>query len=420
MTIPWLALRSLANRRLTSTITVLTIALSVALLVGVTNVQRSARASFEGVISGTDLIVGPRGGAAQLMLYAVFHLGSPIANVDYAAYEAVAAHPAVAWTVPISLGDSHRGFRVVATSPDYFRHYRVHGGQAIEIAQGRFPEGLWDVAVGSDVARELGYALGDPLVVTHGIGSTGFLDHDDKPFALVGTLRPTGTPIDRSVFVTLEGFEAMHIDWAAGAPPRPGEAVAQAAIGPEDIRVDEITAFLLGTSSRIEALGLQREINTEPGGELMAILPGVTLSELWQVVGYAERALLLVSALVVVVGLLGLLMTIYTSLEARRREMAILRALGTGPRGIAGLLVLEAAVLCAAGCALGLGVFYALLGALQPLIQAEFGLRLATRPPGATEWTYVAAVIATGTAMAIPPAIRAYRNALTDGLTIRL
>ena len=420
MTILWLALRSLANRRLTSAITVITIALSVALLIGVTNVQRSARSSFEGVISGTDLIVGPHGGAAQLMLYVVFHLGSPIANVDYADYEAVAAHPAVAWTIPMSLGDSHRGFRVVATNADYFRHFRVHGDRSIEVAEGSFPEGLWDVAVGSDVARELGYGLGDSVVVTHGLASTGISDHDDKPFTLVGTLEPTGTPIDRSVYVTLQGFEAMHIDWASGAPPRPGEAIDQASIRPEDVEVDEITAFLVGTNSRIESLGLQREINTNEDGGLMAILPGVTLSELWQVVGYAERALLLVSILVVLVGMLGMAMTIYTSLEARRREMAILRALGTGARGIVGLLVLEAGALSAAGCALGVAAFYAVLLALRPLIRAELGLQLSARPLGGLEWLYIAAVIMAGTAMAIPPAIKAYRDALTDGLTVRL
>ncbi len=420
MTIPWLAMRSLLNRRLTSAITVMTIALSVALLIGVTNVQRSARSSFEGVISGTDLIVGPRGGAAQLMLYAVFHLGSPIANVDYADYEAVDEQPAVAWTIPMSLGDSHRGFRVVATNSDFFQHYRVHGDQQVEVAEGRFPEGLWDVAIGSDAARELGYAIGDSVVVTHGLASTGILDHDDKPFALVGTLAPTGTPIDRSVFVTLHGFEAMHIDWASGAPPRPGESTDQASIRLEDIEIHEITAFLLGTNSRIESLGLQREINTESDGRLMAILPGVTLSELWQVVGFAERALLLVSVFVVLVGMLGMLMTIFTSLEARRREMAILRALGTGARGIAGLLVLEAGALSAAGCALGVAIFYGLLVALQPMIRAELGLHIGARPLGTIEWLYIAAVILTGTAMAIPPAIKAYRNALTDGLTVRL
>jgi putative ABC transport system permease protein len=419
-TIPWLALRSVAARRWASIVTILTIALSVALLVGVRAVQRSARESFTGVISQTDLIVGPRGGAMQLLLYSVFHMGSPLANVSFADYERVAEHPAVDWTIPLALGDSHRGYRVVATTADFYARYRFHGDEAVGLKTGRFPEEMWDVALGSEAARALGYALGAPVVVTHGLAGTGISDHEDKPFALVGILSPTGTPIDRAVLLTLTGFEAMHLDWHEGAPPRPGEKVQAEDIHAEAVEVDELTAFLVGTTSRIEALGLQREINTDPELDLMAILPGVTMSELWQVVGYAERALLLVAALVVAVGLLGMMMTIYVSLEARRRELAILRALGAGARGLTGLLALEAACLSTAGAALGVGLYYAMLLAARPLVRSAFGLQLAVQPLGIVEWVFLGAVILLGTAMAIPPAIKAYRTALADGLTLRL
>lgn len=419
MTVPWLALRSLEGRRLTSAVTVLVIALSVALMVGVVNVQRGARQSFAGVISGTDLIVGPRGGSVELLLYAVFHLGSPIANISSESYRRIAEHPAVAWTIPLSLGDSHRGFRVVATNRDFFEHYRFRDDRAVEVADGRAPEGLWDVAIGSAVADALGYALGDAVVVTHGLAGAGILDHDDRPFELVGILAPTGTPIDRSVFVTLEGFEAMHVDWESGAPPRSDEATPADAILADQLRVDTLTAFLLGTTSRIESLQLQREINTGPGEPLTAVLPGVALAELWRVVGYAENALLVVSLLVVAVGLLGMLMTVFTSLEARRREMAILRALGVGPGMITALLVLEAAALAVAGCALGVGLYYALLAGFQPLIQRELGLFLPLTPLGAREWQLLAAVVAAAAVAALAPAAKAYRTALHDGLAVR-
>lgn len=419
MTIPWLALRSLRDRRLTSALTVATIGLSVALIVGVINVQRSARASFAGVVSGTDLIVGPRGGAVELLLYAVFHLGSPTANLSYDAYRRVAEHPAVAWTIPLSLGDSHRGYRVVATNEDFYARYRFHGDQAVALRAGRFPDGLWDVAVGSAVADALGYEIGQPIVVSHGLASTGFLDHDDRPFELVGILAPTGTPIDRSVFVTLQGFEAMHLDWQSGAPPRPDEATPAEAIRAEDLEIRSITAFLLGTTSRIETLQLQRELNTAEGEPLTAVIPGVALAELWRVVGYAEGALLVVSVLVVTVGLLGLLMTVFASLEARRREMAILRALGVGPRGIVGLLVLEATLLAVAGCALGIAAFYALLAGFQPVVQRELGLHVPLSPLGAREWALLAAVVVAAALAALLPALKAYRTALHDGLVVR-
>jgi putative ABC transport system permease protein len=420
MTTLRLAYHSLLNRKLTTLLTVLVIALCVALLIGVSQVRHGARESFAGVISGTDLIVGPKGGGTQLLLYTVFHLGSPTANTSYAAYRNVADHPAVAWTIPLSLGDSHRGFRVVATNQDFYRHYRHHGDNAVSLAQGNFPSNLWDVAIGSEAAEALGYALGQAVVVTHGVSSTGILEHKDKPFTLVGILAQTGTPVDQSVFVTLEGFEAMHIDWKSGAPPRPGEAIPAADIKAEDIRVKEITAFLVGTRSRMDALGLQREINTAADGELMAVLPGVTLSELWRIVGYAENALLLVSGFVVCVGLLGMLITLYTALDARRREMAILRALGSGARMITTLLVLEALLLSFTGCLIGVGIVYLLQWLLTPFIRAELGLYLPIRPLAGEEWLFLAVVIGAGMLMAIPPAMKAYRNALSDGLATRL
>lgn len=419
MTIPWLALRSLRDRRLTSALTAATIGLSVALMIGVVNVQRSARESFAGVVSGTDLIVGPRGGAIELLLYAVFRLGSPTANLSYETYQRVAAHPAVAWTIPLMLGDSHHGYRVVGTNADFYARYRFHGDQAVALREGRFPDGLWDVAIGSAVADALGYAVGQPIVVSHGLDAAGFLGHDDRPFELVGILAPTGTPIDHSVYITLEGFEAMHLDWHSGAPPQPGEATPAEAIHAEDVPIRSLTAFLLGTTSRIETLHLQRELNTAAGEPLTAVIPGVALAELWRVVGYAEQALLVVSVLVVAVGLLGMVLTLLSSLEARRREMAILRALGVGPRGIVGLLALEATLLALAGCALGIALFYGLLAGFQPIVRRELGLFVPLAPLGAREWGLMAAVVAAASLSALAPAIKAYRTALHDGLVVR-
>ena len=420
MSIPWLAFRSLANRRLTTVLTLLTIGLSVALTIGVVHLRRSARESFANVISQTDLIVGPRGGGTELLLYSVFHLGAPVANIGYQTYQEIAAHPAVEWTIPLSLGDSHRGFRVVATNADFYAHYRFHRDRSVALREGHVPTDLWDVAIGGQVADDLGYHLGDRIVVTHGLGSTGILDHDDKPFTLVGILEATGTPIDQSVFVTLEGFEAMHIDWQSGAPPQLGKGIPADQIHAEDLHIEKITAFLLGTHSRIETLQLQRDINTRPGEPVMSIVPGVALSEFWRVVGYAESALVVVGIFVVVVGLLGMLMTIYTSLEARRREMAILRALGSGRGMVIGLLTLEAGALSLGGCVVGLATAYTLLATFRPVVRREFGLLLDLGRPSPMEWWFLLAVIVVGTAVGVPPALKAYRNALTDGLSVRL
>jgi putative ABC transport system permease protein len=416
-----LAYRSLKNRKLTSILTLLSLALSVSLWVGIEHIRVGARESFSNTISQTDLIVGARAGSLQLLLYTVFHMGSPTANVSYESYERIKNQPAVLWTIPISLGDSHRGYRVVGTNEDFYRQYRYRQDRRIEFEQGRAPADVFDVALGSEVAQRLGYRLGQRIVITHGITSSqGILDHDDKPFTLVGILRPTHTPVDRSLYVTLEGIEAMHIDWKQGAPPLKGQGVPAERIKKEEIKIEQITAFFLRTKARVQTLALQRQINTFPEEPLMAVIPGVALSELWNGISYGEQVLKVVALFVVIVGLVGMLMALYTSLNERRREIAILRAVGVGPLKIMFLLVVESGLLTLVGSLLGIGLVYILIVLLQPLVEQQFGLYLPVKTLTATEHLYVAGVVLAGLVVGLIPAWKAYRNALSDGLSVRI
>jgi putative ABC transport system permease protein len=416
-----LAYQSLKNRLLTSTLTVLSIALSVTLLLGVEQVRVGAREGFANTISQTDLIVGARGGTLQLLLYAVFRIGTATNNVSYESYEYFRSHPAVAWTIPYSLGDSHRGYRVVGTTEDFYTHYRYRRDRQVEFAEGRMPAGIFDVALGSDVAAALLYRVGDPVIVTHGIThGEGLLQHEDKPFTVVGILKKTATPVDRSVYITLEGMEAIHLDWSAGAPPMPGEEIPAWKIKPEDIQIRQITAFLLRAKSRIDTLRLQREVNTFEHEPLMAIIPGVALSELWHTIGYAEDALRVVSIFVIIVGLLGMLVSLYTSLNERRREMAVLRAVGAGPSKIVLLLVLESGLLSLTGALVGVLLVYALSFVAQPIIERHFGLFMPIQALTPTGYLYLLAVAVAGLLIGFVPALKAYRNSLADGLTVRL
>ena len=416
-----LAYQSLLNRKLTTIVTLLSIGLSVSLWVGIEHIRGGARESFSNTISQTDLIVGARGGPIQLLLYTVFHIGTPTANVTYESYEKLKNHKAVLWTIPISLGDSHRGYRVVGTNEDFYRHYRYRQDQRLELARGRAPTEIFDVALGNDVAEALHYDLGARIVVTHGIThSTGIVDHDDKPFTVVGILKPTRTPIDRSVYVTLEGIEAMHIDWKQGAPPLKGQETPADQIKKEDIKIEQITAFFLRTKSRVQTLGLQREITNFPEEPLMAVVPGVALAELWSGISYGEQVLKVVALFVVIVGLLGMLMSLYTSLNERRREIAILRALGVGSLKVISLLVFESGLLTLIGAILGIGVVYVSVLLLQPIIEQQFGLHIPLRPFTRGEYLYLSAVVIGGLLIGLIPAWKAYRNSLSDGLSVRM
>lgn len=506
-----LAWRSLRNRPLTTLLTVAAVALSLTLLLGVEQARRGMRESFTGTIRGTDLIVGARGGTTQLLLGSVFGIGSPTGRVPWDVYQRFTTHKAIRWTVPLVIGDSHRGYRVLGTTPAIFEHWRFRSTGRLEFAEGAAMTRDDEVVLGSEVAERLGYTLGARVVVGHGLNAVaGLGDHDAHPFRVVGILRRTFTPLDRALFVTLDGIEAMHGEaghdddapgagvaaadradgdahdahadhaspaergarGAGAAVARQGGDVSRAMPGAESPPVmpgaepppvmpgaapppvmpgadappvmpgaspppampgagaapafrfqDEpraLSAFLVGTKTRYETLLLQREINQYAGEPLTAVIPGVTLAELWKTLGTIEGGLRLVGAFTVVIGLLGMLVALYSSLEARRREMAVLRAVGARPATIVSLLVLESGLVTLVGCLVGLALVLGGFAVAQGAIEARTGVHIPFRLPGATEWGYVAATFAAGLLIGLVPAWRAYRSSLADGLSPRL
>ena len=411
-----LAWHSLLSRRLTVALTVFAIALSVALFLGVEKVRTGAKASFADTISGTDLIVGARSGGVQLLLYSVFRIGNATNNLTWQSYQDIAQRDEVAWIVPMSLGDSHRGFRVLGTTDEFFHRYKYRGNRDLAFTHGEVFGDLFDAVIGSDVAAQLDYELGQKIVVAHGLAS--FTEHDDKPFVVSGILEKTGTPVDRTVFVGLEAIEAIHIDWKGGG--RSQNTISAEEVRQMELEPQAITAALVGVNSRLQIFGLQRWVNDYPEEPLLAILPGVALGELWDIIGVAERALMGVSVMVVVTALLGMVAVIFAGLNERRREMAILRAVGARPWTILLLLTTEAALISLIAVILGLGLLYTGLFAARSYVDSAFGLYLEISAPSVREWIVLGAVVAAGTLVSLGPAIRAYRMSLTDGMQVKL
>ena len=418
MTVLRLAAKSLANRWLTALLTVLAIAVSVVLLLGVEKLRTGAKASFANTISGTDLIIGARSGGLQLLLYSVFRIGNATNNMTWRSYEAIKARGEVKWIVPLSLGDSHRGFRVLGTTANYFDHYQFRRGRHLEFAQGTRFSDLFDAVIGSDVADALGYKTGDKIIVAHGTGAIGINKHDDKPFRVSGVLAKTGTPVDRTVHVSLGAIEAIHIGWDGGSR-QAGRTMSAEAVRRLDLKPKAITAALVGLKSKISIFTLQRYVNTYRSEPLTAILPAATLYELWGLIGTAEAALLVVSIMVVITALLGMATMILATLNERRREIAILRSVGAGPGTVIGLLVSEAGLLTFAGVVMGLVLTYVGLFALQPLIDDHYGLFLEIVPPTAMEIGVLGLILAGGVLAGLLPAWRAYRQSLADGMMVR-
>ena len=417
-----LAARSAWNRRTTLALIVFSIALATLLLLTFERMRSQIHESFSQSVSGTDLIVGARTGSVQLMLYSVFHVGGATNNVRMTSIEAIAKHRAVAWVVPMSLGDSHRGFSVLGTTTAYFERFLYGDHQRLVLAQGRaFTSDiatLYDAVVGAEVAEKLGYRLGQRIVLAHGSGAILGAEHADKPFTVVGILARTGTPVDRTVHVSLEAIEAIHLDWAGGAP-MPGVAIPADQARKFDLAPKKVTAALVGLKSRVAVFNVQRFVAEYEGEALMAVLPGVALDELWDVVGVGERALLGMSAMVAVVSLCGLVAVVLAGLNERRRELAVLRAVGAGPRHVLLLLAGEGALITVLGAAIGAVLTAITIAAAGPALQSRYGIVLQLTAPTAAEGALLGSVLLAGMLASLIPGLRAYRLSLADGLSPR-
>lgn len=409
--LPEIVLASLRTRKTSAALIVIAIALSLAMIVGIERLRHQVRANFASTVSGIDLIVSARGGPMNILLYSVFRLSDPTAGIRWDTVKHLADHPSVKWWVPIALGDSHRGFPVVATNRSYLDHYRYGDDQAISVARGSWFAGPDQAVLGSAVARTLGYRLGEDLTLAHGASGAAIIKHDNHPFTVVGVLAPTGTPVDQSVHISLAGMAAIHSggSFRSGLPPGPDQAGIP----------DSVNAVMLGLNSRIEVLSLQRELSRYQREPLTAIIPGVQLQRLWRMTAYGENALRATSLAVLVVALLVLVSTVLAALEGRRHELAVLRAAGAGRVAVYAVIVGESFCLTVIGGVLGLTLLFLSQWALAPFALAEWSLRLPDTFVALRELPSIGVILLAGTLAGVIPAEKAFRNSLADGLTPR-
>jgi len=397
--------------------TVCAISLSLMLYLSVEKLRTSAYTSFTDTISQTDLIVGSRTSSIQLLLYSVFRIGNATNNITWESYEDIINRDEVAWSVPISLGDSHKGFRVMGTNIEFFERYKYRGGQSLEIEEGSYFNDLYDVVLGFGVAEKLGYQIDSPLIVSHGLQS--FTDHDDQPFKVSGILAKTGTPVDNTVIVSLQAIEAIHVDWSSGTKVQ-GQETPIDQIRKMDLSPKNITAALVGVKSKLQVFKLQRWINEYPEEALSSILPGVALQELWRIVGIVENLLLGISVVVIFTTLIGMAAIVFSSLNERRREMAIWRAMGAPPSIIIGLLMIEAFIISVLSVIVSTILLFLLLYLLQPWIDNTYGILVNIEMLSLGDIFVFILFILAAMIVSLIPAIRAYWFSINDGMTIKI
>ena len=413
-----LAFNSLRFRKLSISLTIFSLAVSIMLFLAVDIIRVQTKDNFINSVSDIDLIVGARSGSIQLLLYSIFHIGNATNNISWNTYQKISKHPRISWSIPIALGDSHKGFRVVGTQNNFFKHYKYQKDRKLQFRSGEAFTAPFEATIGANVAKKLNYDLGKEIILAHGMGNVNLVEHENTPFKISGILTPTGSALDDSVFISLSDLELMHLGWEHGVPNLQSQPDADQ-LENLTMQPKSITAFLLKLKSKHDVFGIQRAINDYKKEPLLAILPGVTLLELWKTVSVIEKVLLLISMLVIGTALLSMLAIILSNLNSRRHEIAVLRSLGATPLSISLLMIIETELLIIISAILAFLLMYLCISVIGPYMHNQIGIMIELTPPSSFQLLLIVAVLTAGLLVSLIPAIRAYRNTLQDGLIVR-
>ena len=414
-----IALKSAWNRRFTLFLVICSIAISTALLISIEKIRTQVKENFINSVINTDLIVGTPTSSIQLMLYSIFHIGNATNNISYSTIKELAHKPEIDWVIPISLGDSHKSFPVVATDQNFYKYYQFANHQNLKFNVGNAPQKLFDAVIGAEVAKKLNYQYKQKIHLNHGMVATKYTAHNNVAFEIVGIIAPTGTPIDRSILINLPAMEAIHVNWKAGVPIL-GLNISQSQLENFNLEPKTITSALLHLKKRTLVFSMQRLINSYDKEPLMAIIPGVAIDELWNVLNQGEQILWIVSLLVTISSFLGLIAVILSGLGQRRRELAILRSVGANPLDIIILLLYEGLIVITIGVILGITTVYAIISLSSQYLAENYGFFIKVSILSSTELIILIGIFIAGFIASLIPAYKAYRISLSDGLNATL
>ena len=411
-----LMIASMRSRLVPIVLVIVALSASMALLLAVDRIQQATKNGFNQSLSGVDLVLGPGGSGLELVLYTVFHLGKPTNNITTETVSDITDDPMVEWAVPVALGDNHRGYRVISTTDEYFDRIKFGGDQPLVFAQGAPFSDLNETVIGSEVAEALGYALDTSIFVTHGSQMIGKL-HDDFSFKITGILASTGTPIDRAVFVSLEGYELIHLGWQNGSKTVSLQNLDINAIPKERLYPKTVTAVYLGLKSKLSLFKFIRAVRDYPEEAISAVIPGVALAELWSMVGIVDSVFQLLNWLIVGISIVGMVTMIITGLDSRTRELTILRALGLSPPKLAGLVLLETVIISLTAVLSAIVLVSFLTVAAADLLNQWAGVRIELTWLAIDELSTIMIIVLAGVCASLIPAGMVYRRSLHKGFS---
>ena len=340
-----LLLKSMRSRIIPTSLVTISLMASMVLLLSIERIQQGTEEGFNQSISGVDAIIGPRSSSLELVLYTVFHLGRPTNNITTKTVNDIKQRSDISWLVPIALGDSHRGFRVVATQSNYFEHIKYGNNQSLIFLNGVAFSELSEAVLGSDVAERLNYSVGSEIQITHGSVESIGSKHDDFSFKVTGILKKTGTPIDQAIFLDLKGYELLHLGWMSGKKVFSLDDIDLSSLPAEALDPKTVTAAFVGLKSKITLFKFTKSIREYSKEAISAVIPGIALSELWSIVGLVDKGFQLLSWIIIAISLIAMVTLIIASLDNRKQEMTIYRANGASPKFLAIMVICESLVI---------------------------------------------------------------------------
>ena len=467
-----LVIQSLLNRWLSCLLIILTLAFSISLFFTVSRIQESVRSSFQNTISGVDSVVAARGGDLQILLNSVFLIGEPNSTIRWSTFKDITDNNKMNWAVPITLGDSHKGYRVIGTTNNYFKEIKYSSGKNIEFLSGNSFNDVFDVVLGNAVANKLKYNLDAEIIITHGLSDVGevhtfrsekenhsdhadhddhadeehdnhddHVDHDDHAkheehdnhedhadegheghnhenlgFKVTGILKPTGTPIDNAVYISLAGIEAMHTGWI-GNQKVIDVSIEQ--IMQSELKPKTISAIFVSLKNRTQVFQFQRDVLNYKEEAISSVMPGITLSRLWALTGNVDKAFKIITFFIIIIALLGMIAMTIAGLNGRRREMAILRSVGASPTNIVSLLLVESIIISLISCAIGYILMIVIFSIGRDYLQNNYGIFINSFSIKNYDLQMIISIICAALIATIVPAIQIYKNTLRDGLNVR-
>jgi len=404
----YLTFKSIQNRKITFSLSVISIAISVILLLGVDKAVKSSKSHFINTINSTDIIVASSNGSLDILLNLIFHLSDPLKEMSYKSFEDIKKFDELKWAVPLSLGDSFQGFDVVSTDKNYFKYYRYSSGKTLQFSHGRAFIDFYDVVIGSEIAKKLHLKVGDTIYLSHGKHHHKHI-HKNRIFNVVGVLKQSMTPNDESLFMQLKADEAIHIEWQSGHFI--DMHISSEKLSHMGIKPKHISGMLIGLKNRSSILSMEEKINHYKEENLKAVIPAKALSKLYKLMKNFQDILMIISSAVFIASIFTMLSSMFSTLNERRREIAIFRSLGASSKTVFLLFMIESFLVAFSGIVIGV-IMIDILGYFVPF-KLSFGLDI-------YQFFMLFSMLVIAVIASFFPALKSYKNSLSDGLLVRM